>query len=1096
MNQDAIDLIIDKKAFQQLTKLQSELDVSHKKFIELARDAEIKVNVNGMNMPALQKQITKTKTANDQLAASYKEQERLEKALIREIQKKEAATESTNRALLKHRVENQQLNKELKRQATLNSEAVGEYKKQSTQLNILRDRYKDLILTTKEETDETRKLLKEIKELDTKLKDVDASVGQHQRSVGNYTLATENLHPALDQVNNSLMTMGTSLDELSASKDPFKTLSASIVQFGKATMTFLLSPVGLTLVALGSLFMLIKRNKDTVLQFDSQLRDVGKTTGLAGEELEGLGDDIIGLSRRLKTVGTPALLEYATVAGQLGVKGRRNILAFAEGLAKLETASDISGEEGASQIARLLTLTDGGVQNISAFGDEIVKLGNNFAATESEILGNATAIAQNTGQYNFGRQSALAYATATKAVGVEAELTGSTIGRTLGIMEKSLRTGKDVQILADLTGKSVEELRLQFDTDAAGVFTEFVAGLNNIDKSGGSVNAQLEKIGITAVRDQRVLGSLATGGFETLQGAIEGVTTATGALDEEFTAASNKLEKQWSRMGIAWDNLVLSIENGQGVFGKFFAWLAGAGADTLEHLNKNIMIMSGLWGGLTNMIKQVKNEFIELFELMARSTEVLMNPIDYMRKLGPKGFRDFLTDTKKQFSESGKNIGDAFKYGFEETLGKMKAENLLEGGSESTAGNYGGNDDDPLGDPPAGLKATKGSIAAIQASISALQEQRDNLATTKDEIREYNKAISKLQEELDTLNGKVKETGSIKPVSGITPVAGAKITTDTDTGELERHVFQKNEKEKTRILKEEQEERRQAVADTFRQFADFYGIDFRAFENLITKKTDLTKDDYVDAAASAASAILGMTRQRYDDELRMAQDNLDAVLNSEKATEEQKQLAREEFRQKERAIKRKQAEDERRAVLFEIAINTAAAIVKALPNIGLSIAAGVLGAAQAAFVASQPIPKFKDGHLLGTYEGPAIINDAPGSNYREIVERKDGTLESPNKRNVLIGMNKGDKVHKSHDSFLKTRNYDDIVQASILTSILNQQEKMTSAELGNAFDHHMMQKAIDRGIKDGFKGVKITSQNHNNNSALVSELKRQRLKDV
>src|SRR5690606_28341533 len=128
-------------------------------------------------------------------------------------------------------------------------------------------------------------------------------------------------------------------------------------------------------------------------------------------------------------------------------------------LAMLETASNISGEEGASQIARLLTLVDGGVQNVQDFGDEIVNLGNNFAATESEILANATAIAQNTGVYKLGRQEVLAYATATKAVGVESELTGSAIGRTLGIMEKAIRTGKNVDTIARLTGQSVEDLK-------------------------------------------------------------------------------------------------------------------------------------------------------------------------------------------------------------------------------------------------------------------------------------------------------------------------------------------------------------------------------------------------------------------------------------------------------------------------------------------------------------------------------------------------------------------------------------------------------------------------------------------------------------
>src|SRR5690606_13774959 len=179
------------------------------------------------------------------------------------------------------------------------------------------------------------------------------------------------------------------------------------------------------------LYALIRGNAGTVKEFNSGLLNVSKTTNISGDALNRLGDDIVDLSRKLQTVSTDKLLEYATVAGQLGVKGSQNILAFTEALAKLETASDITGEAGGAEIARLLTLVDGGVQSVGDFGDEIVMLGNNFAATESEILGNATAIAQNTGLYKIGRRDALAYATATKAVGLEAEVVGSAMFRTL-----------------------------------------------------------------------------------------------------------------------------------------------------------------------------------------------------------------------------------------------------------------------------------------------------------------------------------------------------------------------------------------------------------------------------------------------------------------------------------------------------------------------------------------------------------------------------------------------------------------------------------------------------------------------------------------
>lgn len=76
----------------------------------------------------------------------------------------------------------------------------------------------------------------------------------------------------------------------------------------------------------------------------------------------------------------------------------------------------------------------------------------------------------------------------------------------------------------------------------------------------------------------------------------------------------------------------------------------------------------------------------------------------------------------------------------------------------------------------------------------------------------------------------------------------------------------------------------------------------------------------------------------------------------------EKRLIAERKYQKEKAkIQRKQAIAEKAQTMFSIIINTASAIVEALPNVVLSVIIGALGAAQLAVVASQPIPEFKKG---------------------------------------------------------------------------------------------------------------------------------------
>jgi len=527
--------------------------------------------------------------------------------------------------------------KELKKQLSDNSE----YAKLAKALNNVRKETKDVLaemfslerrgygagagfeaLKKKSEA-----LTKQTQYLDKAIKKIDATVGQHQRNVGNYADALGNMVPIIGNVNSQLAAFGTSLDDLANKPGAIKELGLTFAGMGKSILTFLVSPIGAAITAIAGLFMLFKANKDTVIDFNSGLLNVGKTTGLSGQALQDFSDDIIKLSRALQTVSTDKLLEYASVAGQLGVKGSQNILAFTEALAKLETASDISGEEGGSEIARLLTLADGGVQNVKAFGDEIVNLGNNFAATESEILGNATKIAQSTGIYKVGRQEILAFATATKSVGVEAELVGSTMGRTLGTLEKAIRTGNGLSTVLKLVGGTQAELSKRFRNDASGVLIDFIGGLNRTGKSASDFNKSLEEVGITATRDTAVIGSLASNGFKILTDALGSVKNATGAMDAEFTTASEKLSNQAARIGIAWDNMILGIDNGQGTIGKSSVAVIRFIADTIDTMSGSVSTTDRLvssyerFESQTNKLDRALAPLIERYdELKSKST--------------------------------------------------------------------------------------------------------------------------------------------------------------------------------------------------------------------------------------------------------------------------------------------------------------------------------------------------------------------------------------------------------------------------------------------------------------------------------------------
>jgi len=83
-----------------------------------------------------------------------------------------------------------------------------------------------------------------------------------------------------------------------------------------------------------------------------------------------------------------------------------------------------------------------------------------------------------------------------------------------------------------------------------------------------------------------------------------------------------------------------------------------------------------------------------------------------------------------------------------------------------------------------------------------------------------------------------------------------------------------------------------------------------------------------------------------------------------------------EVDQKRRELERDQARRSKLISLFEIAINTASAIVQALPNVFLAALVGTLGAIQAGIVASTPLPALAQGGIVTPSTGGTAVTVA------------------------------------------------------------------------------------------------------------------------
>ena len=187
----------------------------------------------------------------------------------------------------------------------------------------------------------------------------------------------------------------------------------------------ILTKVGkLSSIAFAGLVATVAGLTKVYADYETALVGVGKTTDISGKKLKNFGKEFQNLSKTIP-ISTNELLGIAQAAGQLGVTGEKNLLKFTKTVAKLGVATDLSGEQAATSLTRILNVTNEGIDTIDTFGSVIVALGNNFAASESEIVRMTNEVARSTTVFGVSAAQAAALGTAMKSVGVQAQLGGS-----------------------------------------------------------------------------------------------------------------------------------------------------------------------------------------------------------------------------------------------------------------------------------------------------------------------------------------------------------------------------------------------------------------------------------------------------------------------------------------------------------------------------------------------------------------------------------------------------------------------------------------------------------------------------------------------
>jgi hypothetical protein len=177
------------------------------------------------------------------------------------------------------------------------------------------------------------------------------------------------------------------------------------------------------------------------------------------------------------------------------------------------------------------------------------------------------------------------------------------------------------------------------------------------------------------------------------------------------------------------------------------------------------------------------------------------------------------------------------------------------------------------------------------------------------------------------------------------------------------------------------------------------------------ENASVTFNAIAESAQEMFNFISNASQANFDAEYARLESQKDVALKFAGDSATSKKKIEEEYDKKRKEIQNRENKAKQKQAIFNIAIDTAQAVVASLIRDPTGITAaiiGALGAAQIAVVAAQKIPQYFDGGVHGG--GLAMINDAGGSNYVETVVTPDGKVQQFKGRDVITDLPKGTEI--------------------------------------------------------------------------------------
>lgn len=718
---------------------------------------------------------------------------------------------------------------------------------------------------------------------------------------------------------------------------------------GIATQLF----AGLGVVAGIRAFIRVLGNSiKTIAQFDQAQATTAATLGKTKEEIKELTESAIELGRVTQFTATQVSILQNELA-KLGFTVNE-IKAATPGILDFAAATGAELGEAAS--------VAGGA--LKAF---------NLEATQIDRVVSVMAISTT--------KSALQFSDFSTILGTAAPIANK---YSLEIEDMFAVMGKlrDAQFDASSASTAFRNILLKLSDPASELSKRFGSAATTSDELFRRLKI-LKDEGANLAEILKITDVRAAGAFSTMIDNVEGINTLkdsiTGVNDELADMVETKTDNvigATARLGSAWEGLVLKFRNSAGVFSR-----------VLDDLATSINVV-----GNENISIWKKNVEVATFGLVALASNQQKQQDEFTKRLRTASIKDieFTLEKNKDKFDSDNKYWNNLKALALERIETIRATEI---DSEARIAKEKEDKRD------ADLKGKE----AFEAKIAEM-----NKSAADKEIEEVNEKYSRLITEAQSFGVDITELEQMQAdeIKQIRIDSEEKANKEIES-KRKRHfneLRRENEKfvedvrktQRKGVFDAVQENKKAAekVAETDLEKLDLLqqqAIDANALIVKDEEEKEATKQAIISASFQAAGAIGDAITNRRVSNLQKEFDVLmlqkEAELAVENLTAEEKEKIEAKFAKKAAEIKTKQAKAEKRGAIFSILINTAAAVVKALPNLVLAGIAGALGAVQLGIAIAHPIPQFAEG-THGKANTPSEF--IAGEKKRELMTLKSG----------------------------------------------------------------------------------------------------------